>query len=160
MRMLCLLNVHWANAQQSLANAEHTRWYTKDYAAQRIREKSDAGSVTQCMIPLYHSTRCPPFIPPKEYVKRRTLAQWRSEWSTYTTLYQMSRVLRLLELSHSSNHVNDGRPIAAHPSSGPLPPLGPLSPPLSPSLPARCPSFFYPNIYLLTINFFCFFFKS
>jgi hypothetical protein len=56
-------------------------------------------------------------------------------------MLQMSRVLRLLELSHSSNHVNDGRPIAAHPSSGPLPPLGPPSPPLSPSLPARCPPF-------------------
>jgi hypothetical protein len=144
------------------------------YTCQRISEKSDAGSVTQCMIPLYHLTSCPPFIPPKEYVKRRTLAQWRSEWSSYHFFFcvvipfitnlcmpQMSRVLRLLELSHSSNHVNDGRPIAAHPSSGPLPPLGPLSSPLSPSLPARCPPpfLFYPNIYLLAIISFCFFKK-
>jgi hypothetical protein len=123
------------------------------------------------MIPLYHSTCCPPFIPPKEYVKRRTLAQRRSEWSTYTTLFcrcpvvpfitdlcllQMSRVLRLLEPSHSSNHVNDGRPIAAHPSSGPLPPLGSPSPLLS----LHGAPLFYPNIYLLIIIFFCFKKKS
>ena len=73
---------------------------------------------------------------------------------TYLCMPQMSRVLRLLELSHSSNHVNDGRPIAAHPSSGPLPPLGPLSSPLSPSLPARCPPFFILPQYIFTCNYF------
>ena len=143
------------------------------YTCQRISEKLDAGSVTQCMIPLYHSTCRPPFIPPKEYVKRRLLAQWRSEWSTYKTLFfcvvvpfitnlcmlQMSRVLRLLELSHSSNNVNDGRPIPAHPSSGPLPSLGPPSPPLSSLSLHGAPLFFTPIYIYLHLFLFCFFLK-
>ncbi len=110
------------------------------HSSQRICEKTDAGSVTQWMIFISLFFLC------------------RYPFYYQSMLPQMSRVLRLLELSHSSNHVNDGRPIAAHPSSGPLPPLGPLSSPLSPSLPARCPPFlFYPNIYLLAIISFCFF---
>jgi len=81
-------------------------------------------------------------------------------WTLYKKGFLFVPNFRLLELSQSSNHVNDGRPIAALPFSGPLLPLGSPSPPLPPSLPARCPPFLPQYIFAYNYFFSSAFYKS